>query len=250
MSRPLRGCTVVVSREQRGELGRLLDDAGATVVHVPLIQVVDADPEKLADAWSSEPEWVAVTSVAGADRVAADVRARPGVRLAAVGTATARRLEEAAGRPVDLVPERQLAEELVREFRRRNPEPCRVLVAQADRAGATLVDGLREGGHDVTAVVAYRTLLRRPDLSELASVEGADATIFASGSAARAWAAAVGERASDALPPIVVAIGPTTAAAAASAGLAVTDVAADHSLTGVIETLVDAWRRQDASADR
>ncbi len=39
-----------------------------------------------------EPDWVIVTSAAGAERVAADVATRPGVRLAAVGTATAQRL--------------------------------------------------------------------------------------------------------------------------------------------------------------
>ena len=127
MSRPLSGCTVVVTREQRGELGRLLDVQGAKVLHVPLIEVVDADPMALEEAWRSEPDWVIVTSVAGADRVAADVATRPGISLAAVGTATAVRLEQRCGRPADLVPDRQLASALVEEFVARNDQPRRVL---------------------------------------------------------------------------------------------------------------------------
>ncbi|WP_206537619.1 uroporphyrinogen-III synthase, partial [Ilumatobacter nonamiensis] len=109
---------MVVTREQRGELGRLLDEAGASVVHVPLIEVLDADPADLEAGWASGPDWVVVTSAAGADRVGAEAARRPGVRLAAVGTATAGRLGDLSGRPVDLVPARQLAEILVEEFNR------------------------------------------------------------------------------------------------------------------------------------
>nr|NKB41164.1 uroporphyrinogen-III synthase [Ilumatobacter sp.] len=127
MTQPLSGCTVVVTREQRGELGRLLEVQGAEVLHVPLIEVVDADPTALAEAWRSEPDWVIVTSAAGADRVAADVAARPGISLAAVGRATAVRLEQRCGRPVDLVPDHQLARALVAEFVARNDQPRRVL---------------------------------------------------------------------------------------------------------------------------
>jgi uroporphyrinogen-III synthase len=246
VTRPLSGCTVVVTREQRGELGRLLDAQGADVVHVPLIEVVDADLTMLAEAWRSEPEWVIVTSAAGAERVAADVADRPGLALAAVGTATARRLEERCGRPADLVPDRQLATALVEEFVARNDRPRRVLVAQADRAEPTLVDGLRSAGHEVTAVVAYRTLLRRPSAGDLASIARADAMVFTSGSAALSWADAVEDPAA-ALPPIVVAIGPTTSAAAAESGLKVSHVAADQSLAGVIDELIDAWGQSRAT---
>jgi len=61
----------------------------------------------------------------------------------------------------------------------------------------------------------------------------ADAVLFASGSAARAWAAVFG----DAAPPVSVAIGPNTAAAAAAAGLKISLVAADHSLSGMVAAL-------------
>ena len=38
---PFAGCRVVVTRERPGELAALLEARGATVVHVPLIEVLD-----------------------------------------------------------------------------------------------------------------------------------------------------------------------------------------------------------------
>ena len=244
MTGELDGCTVVVTREQRGELGRLLVQHGASVVHVPLIRIVDADTDDdFARAWSADPQWVVVTSAAGADRVADAVNEHPTVRLAAVGTATAQRITELTGRSVDVVPRRQLAEALVEEFARVVDSPQRILVAQADRAGSVLVDGLVAAGHDVTAVVAYRTLLRPAEPSEIAAIERADAVVFASGSAALAWSAALGDVATDRLPRLVVAIGPTTARAAEESGLKITHVATDHSLAGIVDELIRAWAR-------
>lgn len=240
MSQPLAGCTVVVTRERRGELGHLLDQRGATVLHVPLIRIDDADPVELEQAWGCDPDWLIVTSAAGAERVGAAAAVRPDVRLAAVGTATADRLAELARRPVDLVPTRQVADELATAFDARNERPQRVLVAQADRAPATLVERLVSAGHEVTPVVAYRTALRHPDPDELAAIAEADAVILASGSAARSWADTIGGRRA-LLPPLVVAIGPTTAAVASKSGLKVTHVAADHSLAGVVDELTNAW---------
>ena len=240
----LHGCTVVVTRETRGELGRRLDALGATVVHIPLIEVVDPDPadhDSLRTALRGLLDWLVVTSAAGADRVG-HIAHRHDVRLAAVGIATARRLEAVAGRPVDLVPDRQLAEALVDEFARVQPTPSRILIAQADRAADTLAVGLADAGHHVDAMTAYRTVLRSPTSSDRSAMAAADAVAFASGSAAVGWVEALGADAAALLPPIVAAIGPTTAAAASGAGLEITHESDDHSLNGLVETLTRAWR--------
>jgi uroporphyrinogen-III synthase len=73
-------------------------------------------------------------------------------------------------------------------------------------------------------------VLCRPDPG---AVAGADALLLASGSAAQAWVDAMGP----AGPPIVVAIGPMTAAVADRLGLKVSGVAADHSLDGLVAEL-------------
>ena len=60
--------------------------------------------------------------------------------------------------------------------------------------------------------------------------------LFASGSAARAWVDVFGTT----TPPVVVAIGPQTAAHARAAGIDVTVVAGDHSVVGLGDALADA----------
>ncbi len=246
MNELLAGCTVVVTREHRGELGRLLVAAGATVEHVPLIEIVEVDSEhreRLEAAIGEEPDWLVVTSAAGADRVGAVAR-HTSIGLAAVGTATAARLADVAERPVDVLPARQIASSLVDALVAHVDSPQRVVLAQGDLAGGELADGLRAAGHRVDVHVAYRTLVRAPSRDDRRRVERADAVLFASGSSARGWADALGDEALDALPPIVVAIGPTTRAAAEKSGLKVTHEAAEHSLAGIVEELVNAWRNR------
>jgi uroporphyrinogen-III synthase len=230
----LVGCRVLVTRERPGELAALLESKGAIAVHVPLIEVVDPidggaalqhELDRLADF-----DWVVVTSAAGAERIAGAVRRTPSVRLAAVGSATARVLADTAGRPVDLVPSSQRADVLLEELCTSVTSPQRILVAQADRAADTLAVGLRDAGHEVTAVVAYRTLLRTPPPGV---IEGADALMLASGSAAQSWFDALG----DVVPPIVVSIGPATTSVATRLGLKVTATSTDHSLDGLVRTL-------------
>jgi uroporphyrinogen-III synthase len=245
---PLAGCTVVVTREHRGELGRLLVAAGATVEHIPLIEIADVDEVhrvRLATAIADQPGWLIVTSAAGADRVSA-VAENPTIRLAAVGTATAARLAEVAGRPVDLVPERQIAASLVEVFLglAGAQEPQHVVIAQGDLADQRIAAELTAAGHTVDVHVAYRTLVRMPSEHERRLAVAADAVVFASGSSAQAWAGALGEDADRLLPSIVVAIGPTTRAVAEKSGLKITHEAAEHSLAGIIDELTGAWRNR------
>ncbi len=225
---------MLVTRERPGELAALLSERGATVVHVPLIAVTDpidgGDALRAALSELTDFDWLVVTSAAGSERVADAAAAAPGVQLAAVGTATARVLELGAGRPVDLQPSSQRAEALLAAFIEQVSSPQRVLLAQADLAAPTLADGLRAAGHEVAVVTAYRTIAVEADRAVVAD---ADAVLFASGSAVESWCRCFGTEA----PPIVVAIGPTTTAAADRLGLKVSGVAADHSLDGLVTEL-------------
>ena len=222
--------TVAVTRPEVGALGAALEASGATVVHVPLIEVsapVDGGAS-LRDVLGrlGEFDWLVVTSANGARAVGQAAAVHSGVRLAAVGDATARVFADLAGRGIDLVPDDQRATGLVGEF---PADAGRVLVAQADRAGPSLVDGLRAKGAVVDAVTVYRTTLRRPSSDELSQLCAADVIVLASGSAAESLHAAVGVPSSARL----VAIGPTTASAAGALGLTVT-VAASPSVADVV----------------
>jgi uroporphyrinogen-III synthase len=233
-ARPLSGRRVVTTRDRRGALDSRLAANGADVVHVPLISIEPSADDRLATALAdlASFDWLVVTSQHGA-RTVGHAAAGGSVRLAAVGTRTATALERLAGRPVDVVPERQSAGHLAAAM---GAHCGRVLVAQADRADRTLVEGLTDHGFDVEAVTAYRTELRIPTWQERQAALSADAVAFASGSAAQAWAEAIGRE----TPPVVAAIGPTTTAAAEGHGLKVTHVAADHDVEGLVVTVIAA----------
>ena len=218
----LEGRRIALTRPEPGALGERLTTLGAHVVHVPLIAIDDpADGGaalRRALARLRSFDWLVVTSANGARRAGPTARSHPTVRLAAVGRATAGALAAAAGRPVDLVPAVERAEGLLAAF---PAVPSRVLVAQADRAGRTLADGLSAAGHTVEVVVAYRTVERAPTADESEALAAADAVVLSSGSAASVYAASVGLRAR----PLVVTIGRVTAGAARRCGLTVAQVA-------------------------
>lgn len=233
----LAGARVALTRPAPGELADRLIELGATVVHVPLIEIGDAADGGLALRGAlgrlGAFDWLVVTSANGARRVGAAARQHPAVRLAAVGPATAAALEAEAGRPVDLVPALAQAEGLLADF---PPAPARILLAQADRARPVLADGLAVAGHRVEAVTAYRTVTRRPAPDELGRLADASAVVFASGSAAIGWVDALGTAA----PPVVIAIGPITADVARSHGIAVTHVSRSPEAAAIADLLARA----------
>ncbi|MDJ0767404.1 MAG: uroporphyrinogen-III synthase [Ilumatobacter sp.] len=235
--RPLAGRRVVTTRDTRGALDSALAALGADVVHIPLIAIEPAPGRALSDALDrlGGYDWLVVSSRHGARAVGDAARRHPGVSLAAVGAATAAVLERLAGRPVEIVPGTQSAAGLV-EAMPAAGDARRALVAQADRAEETLVAGLRGLGYEVDPVVAYVTSTRTPSAAERRAAVVADAVAFASGSAAGAWSDAFGASA----PPVVAAIGSTTAAAAEAAGLAVTHVATRHDVDGLVEVIATA----------
>ncbi len=231
---------MVTTRDESGRLESLLAEAGADVVHVPLIVI----GEPFDGGRSLEVElarlqtyqWLAVTSRHGAECVGRAAAAQPSVRLAAVGTRTADQLSELAGRRPVVVPVNQTAADLVEAMPDATENCRRLLLVQADRADDTLATGLRAKGYEVTAVVGYSTRPRLPSPSERRVALDADAVAFASGSAAQTWVEAFGT----VTPAIVVAIGPTTRDVANAAGLVVTHTAVDHSVEGLAAEITSA----------
>lgn len=236
MNQPLRGRRIVVTRaaEQAEPLAARLRALGAEPMVVPLIEIVQpSDGGNALDAALKRLErydWLVVTSPNGAMAVRDALAALPGgsrPRVAAVGSATA----EALGAAADLVPEEQLGTGLVAAFPTGNGS---VLVAQAEGAGAVVEEGIAQKGWHVEVVAAYRTVPVVPSAGVLLRVLSADAVLFASGSAVRAWTTVFGTE----TPPVTVAIGPSTARVAAELGLKIEAIAADHSLDGLVGELL------------
>ncbi len=242
----LRGRTVVVTRTpvQNGPLRALLEARGATVLEVPLIEVLEPEDEgRERDEVLGRFErfdWVVTTSPNGAERVARFVAAAHAAgdadvfpRFAVTGAAT----ERALGVPAALCAEPARADVLAASF----PEGSgTVLLVQGDLADALLADAITAKGWVVTRVVAYRTVPRRPDEAVREAALAADALLLASGSAASAWHDAFGTN----TPSCVAVIGPSTAAEAERLGIAVTAVAPEQTLESLVAATENALAPQ------
>lgn len=244
-SRPLFGRTVVVTRarEQASELRRRLETLGASVLELPSIAI---EPVDVVVPDLDRYEWLVFTSVNGVgaffDRGLApaglDTRALGGVRVAAIGPGTARALEARGVRP-DVLPERFVAESLLEAFPDPSGPGARVLLARAEQARDVLPEGLAARGYDVEVLAVYRTVRAEPDASALARVRAGevDALTFTSSSTVSNLCDLVGE-----LPdpqPLVVSIGPVTSATAVERGLRVDAEAAEHTIDGLVATLLE-----------
>lgn len=238
MTSSISGKTVVITRSiaQNESFRRLLEARDANVLEVPLIAIAEPDDDgRERDEVLQrlhEFDWLVVTSPNGADRVApflsaaqaaGDITAMP--LIAAVGDATARSL----GTTVSLIATPARADVLAEVFPRGEGS---VLLVQGNMADAVLTVGISEKGWNVHQVIAYRTVQLRPAPEVAQDALSADVLFLASGSAASAWFDAFGTR----TPPVVVAIGPSTAKVASNLGLDITAISPDQSLESMIET--------------
>jgi uroporphyrinogen III methyltransferase/synthase len=246
---PLAGRTVVVTRAGARARGLVdaLERAGASVLELPLTRQVDPSDGGAALAAAAagvrEQRWVVLTSVNAVDRFMAalsDTRALAGVLLAAVGPATADALRMAGVEP-DLVPAEHSARGLVEEFPVAEGHERGVLFPCADGAPDAIADGLGQKGWEVQRVEAYRTVpLSAPEPELLARVAAADALTLTATSSLRAYLALrTPQGVPLPVPAHVVCIGPTTAEAARSAGLAGVHEAWGASGDGIVAELVD-----------
>jgi uroporphyrinogen-III synthase len=184
-----------------------------------------------------------VTSVNAVERFMGalrDARDLGAVLVAAVGPATADALRRAGVEP-DFVPAEHSARGLVEDFP--SPESAtsrRVLFPCADLAPSTIPEGLGDKGWDVRRVEAYRTVPRdAPEPALLERVAAADALTFTATSTVQAFLALRTAAGEPVTPPAhIVCIGPTTAAAARTAGLEGVHEAWGASAQGIVDELV------------
>ncbi|MDA3936440.1 MAG: uroporphyrinogen-III synthase [Actinomycetota bacterium] len=172
---PLEGLTIMVTRtlEQAAALTEPLEEFGAEVISLPVIDIVDPDdwmPTDRALAALGTYDWVVLTSTNAVDRFLERIEAHglsievlDEVKVAVVGSGTAGRLAQ-AGRTADLIPENFRAEGLVAAFKAMGAGPgWRVLVPRALEAREVLPDTLRELDCEVDVVPVYQTVRAKPD---------------------------------------------------------------------------------------
>jgi uroporphyrinogen III methyltransferase/synthase len=261
---PLFGRRVLVTRspEQAGPLCRVLEEAGAEPVAVPLIRTVDeTQTPELAAALAAlgDYDWIAFTS-ANAVRALARAAHRSGRRPASlraralcVGPATreAAAAEGFASEP--LIAQGSDAAALLEGARAALPlAGRRVLWPRAAAAGLELARELREAGARVEDVAVYRTEPVPFDAAALRAelASGAlHALTFASPSAARSFAAGMGpDGMADARRARVAAIGRVTAEALRSLGLPADAVAERPEPAALVAALADAFESRESRA--
>ena len=221
---------------------------GAVPVIFPCIECRDLDTPGLRVRLAAElprVRWLAFTSRRGVasfarlrgDRArgAATPAALPdGIRVAAVGPATARAAAAALGR-VDLAGGAGgTAGSLGEALAPRLGPGDRVLIAVAENAGRALEESIRSAGHACTRLDVYRTVpVPERDGKRAASGLGVDDVLLASPSAVAGF---VNRVRLDSAPGIFT-IGPSTTEAARAAGLVVTGEASRPCLRGLLEAM-------------
>ena len=255
-SRALYGWRVLVprTRDQAGVLSAALRSYGAIPVEVPTIAVepprTPAPMERaIKGLVTGRYLWVAFTSTNAVKAVrekledfGLDARAFAGVKVAAVGDATAAALVEFGIKP-ELVPSgEQSSEGLLREWAAYDDvfDPIdRVFLPRADIATDTLVAGLKDLGWAVDDVTAYRTVRAAPPAAETREAlkgGGFDAVLFTSSSTVRNLVGIAGKPHDT---TVLAAIGPATKATAEELGLRVDVLAAKPDVMALVEGLAD-----------
>jgi len=227
--RPLFGKRIVVTRarEQAGQLSQMLTDQGAEVIELPFISVEQHfDSKRLGEVFAGIAvyEWIIFTSANGVKnffdlfyKAYDDIRCLGPMRIAAVGTATAREIEKHKLK-VDLLPKQANADALAEELiKNEGVESVQILVVTGNQNRDSLVKRLEsdEGRAIVDTLPLYKTTktdLSKDPAAERFRQEGADAVLFTSSSTVRSFveqhAALV--RGPEARKPAFGSIGPLT----------------------------------------
>ena len=230
---------------QAAELSRRLEERGVAVTCVPTVATDAAscaDELRAALRGLDGAAWLVITSVNGAGAVtrsiAGGAQLPRGIRIAAVGPATADALR-AAGLEVDHMPAvyrtAAIADGLGDVAGRR------VVLARADAATDELPEALRARHADVEEVVAYRTIegpAASRDALHAALQLDLHAIAFTSSSTVdglMSLATSTDRARARALPSMC--IGPVTAATARFRGFHVVGVAAQHTAAGLADAI-------------
>lgn len=265
--RPLLGLKILNTRPQDGgasdEFTDQLERLGAEVTDMPAMRIVP--PEDFADLdrvisklqtnadHSPHWDWIVFTSPNAVKyflgrilETGADIRLLHGIKLGAVGEATARTLETYYLK-ADFIPQRYTGLNWAAEVG--DLEGRRILLPRSGIATPDLVQDLEKRGAQVEVVTAYTVAPAQPDpcILERLAEGGFDMVAFFSPSAVRGLMSMLETAFSPQDVKAVLSktgiacVGPTTAAAVESFGLQTWVMPQIYTAQGLVEALVK-WR--------
>jgi len=272
---PLSGVRVLVgrARHQAGALSSELRKLGAEVLEIPFIEIRKPQSFRPLDSALknlAEYDWLILTSVNGVEamwerlrrnRITSKTAARldPGLRVAAIGPATKKALEQ-RGLKVDVVPKEYVAESVVRSLRRRVKEK-RILLVRAKIARDVIPRELRRAGAHVDVVEAYETAVPESSRRRLRaalnnSKKRPHVVTFTSSSTVRNFAQLLGgtllaefkqnrvgsgKRSQGAERMRTASIGPVTSSTLRELGLGVDVAAREFTIPGLVRAIIDKF---------
>jgi uroporphyrinogen-III synthase len=254
--KPLAGERVLITRakDQAGSLAEELETLGAIVLEIPSIEIRPPASYVALDATLNNIEnydWLILTSVNGVEALFARME-KLGfgperllhLNIAAIGPATREKIEE-HGLPVDVVPEKYVAESVV-EALWEQVRGKRVLLVRAKVARDVIPEELRKAGARVHVAEAYETVIPEESRSQLEKAlndprQRPTAITFTSSSTARNFVALLGsDEPAKLLHGITVAsIGPVTSATLRELGLPVDVEAKEYTIPGLVKALAE-----------
>ena len=253
--KPFDGRRIVVTRAraQAGVLAQRITDLGGVVIECPTIEIQPPGDFLAFDralARLDSYDWLIFTSVnsiepflSRLDQVGKSVARLARLKVAAIGSETAKRLD-GAGIAVAVVPERYQAEGILDSLGAAEMAGKNVLIPRAAKARNVLPETLRQWGANVDVVEAYRTAAPNIDVAALRQrLQRGDADIvtFTSSStvsnfvelfAAADLTSIVGKAA-------IACIGPITAKTVEDFGGKVAITAREFTIDGLVKAMVD-----------
>ena len=254
-NRPLFGQRIVVTRtrKQASKLTHTLKDLGAEVLEIPTIKIVppsDNEPVIQSITGIGSYDWIIFTSPNGVIhffdyffKAYRDIREIGNIRFAAVGPATAKKLEN-LNLAIDLMPKVYTAEAAANALLKyQNVENVNVLLARAEESNSELPKLLEAQGAIVDDIAFYKTVPETEDRNgavEAFEEGGANWITFASSSAVKNFDARFElVKICKSNPELKLAsIGPETTKALRELELTPTVEAKDHTIKGLSNALL------------
>ncbi len=248
---PLFGKRILVTRaeHQANELSRLLLERGAMPIEMPVIKICPLSSWKELDKAIlnlKSYHWVVFTSVNAVETffkrlysLKHDARWLIGIKIGAIGPATAKALREKGIYP-DYVPKIYTTQGFLAELKKADIAGCRVLLPRANIAGNELTDGLIKLGATVKQITTYKTATSTRGVSQgkrMLLRGGIDVITFTSASTVNSLLAILGQEWEAIERARIACIGPNTAAALTHKGLKADIVATEHTIPRLVEAI-------------
>ena len=257
--RPLFGRRILITRtrDQASELVARLEELGAECLEYATIAIQPPDSWEVLDAALADPgkyQWLLFTSIHAIHAFFGrlyeknlDARALAGCRIAAVGTVTAKCLEQ-YGIRADLLPEKFTGEGLAAALEAAGVAGAEILLPRALKAREVLPERLEAAGARVTVAPVYQNVIPegyddklRAELTE----KGVDLVTFTSSSTVNNFIHMLGadddELARLMADTRVAAIGPITAKTVNDHGLRVDVQPRTYTIAAMVDAILEYY---------